>query len=182
MMNERRKIFWRDALMSGTKVGLISIALTLLVGAFGGGQVISFIEQVVFYVLIFYFTRKHSYRYSPQEGFSFGKGFGFVLAMLLFVGALQGIYSAVMANFLIGPELMASLDQTVLELQLQNLFTPDMIDEAYAMMKTITFNPLAATLVSIVGVELMGLLIGLLVGLFVRRPADVFAGNNQGGI
>lgn len=183
-MNERRKIFWRDALMSGTKVGLISVALTLLVGALGGSasQVISFIEQVVFYVLIFYFTRRHSWRYSPQEGFSFGRGFGFVLSMLLFVGAIQGIYSAVMANFFIGPELMASLDQTVLELQQQNLYTPEMIDAAYQTMKTITFNPFAATLLSIVSVEITGLLIGLLVGIFTRRPADMFANTDQGGL
>lgn len=183
-MNERAKIFWRDALMSGTKIGLISIALTLLVGAFGGGanQVISFIEQVVFYVLIFYFTRKHSLRYSAQEGFSFGRGFGFVLSMLLFVGAIQGIYSAIMANFFVGPELMASYELALSELQQQNLYTPEMIDAAYETMKTITFNPFASTLVTILGVEISGILIGLLVGLFTRRPADIFADRNQGEI
>lgn len=180
-MNERGKTFWRDALLSGTKVGIVSIVCSIVVmlagkGALGG--LLPFLERVIFFTLIFVFVRKHSWKYSPEEGFSFGRSFGFVLAMLLFVGVIQGVYNAILANYFMGPELMADIDAVMVALQDQNptLYTPEMLEQSKEMIKTLTFNPFAATLSSVLGVEISGIFIALLVAVFTYRRADLFAG------
>jgi hypothetical protein len=44
------------------------------------------------------------------------------------------------------------------------------------MIKTLTFNPFAATLSSVLGVEISGIFIALLVAGFTYRRAEWFAG------
>lgn len=174
-MNDRRKIFWRDALLSGTKIGLVSVACSIVIMLLGkNAGIMPFLERVIYFSLIFVFVRKHSWKYSPEEGFSFGRAYGFVLAMLLFVGVIQGVYSAVVANYFMGPELLASLDGAMVELQQSGLYTQEMLGSAYETMKTLTFNPFAATISAVLGVEFSGLIIGLFVALFTRRRPDFF--------
>lgn len=180
-MNERGKMFWRDALLSGTKIGIVSVVCSIIImlvgnGALGG--VLPFMERVIFFVLIFVFVRKHSWKYSPEEGFPFGRAFGFVLAMLLFVGIIQGVYNAILANYFMAPELTAEIDAVMVALQEQtpNLYTPEMLEQSKDMITTLTFNPFAATLSTLLGVEISGIFIGLLVAVFTYRRADLFAG------
>jgi uncharacterized membrane protein (DUF106 family) len=180
-MNERGKMFWRDALLSGTKIGIVSVLLSivvLLVGNGSAGEIFSLLERVVFFTLIFVFVRKHSWKYAPEEGFSFGRAFGFVLAMLLFVGVIQGVYSAILANYFMGPELVADMDKILLVFQEQNpnLYTPEMLEQLRGTMHTMTFNPFAATLSAVLGVEISGIFIALLVAVFTYRRVDLFAG------
>ena len=70
------------------------------------------------------------------------------------------------------------MDTILLAFQEQNpdLYTPEMLEQLRGTMHTMTFNPFAATLSAVLGVEISGIFIALLVAVFTYRRVDLFAG------
>ena len=175
-----KTIFWMEALKAGTIVGLVSVAFSIAVQAISGPmpesswiQVLNFVSVLVSLLLVYGFTRRFAAMHSVEEGFSYGQGVKFVLALMLFVGVLSGIYSAVMANFFIKEELLASVD-TIMA-QMQDAIPADQFEATYDTMRGAVINPMILTISNVLSNLFTGLLFGVVVAAITRRQPDIFA-------
>lgn len=178
------KNFWLEALKGGTIIGLVSVGFAILTQTIGEDsttllKVVNFLSSFIMIMLAFAFTRKFSAGHSAEVGFSFGRGLGFVVAMMLFAGFIQGLYSAIMAKFFIGEELLQTVDEVMA--QMQDVLPADQFDETYQMMQKSVTSPLLLTISSVISNALYGVFLGLIISIFTRRRADIFAdsGNQQ---
>lgn len=181
-MNEKNKNFWVEALKAGTIIGLVSVAFALVSQVIEEQatllSVVNFASTVVTILLAFAFVRKFAASHTPQEGFSYGRGVGFVVATMLFVGVLSGAYSSVMANFFIREDLLQIVDQTMA--QVQDMLPADSFEQTYSTMRSSVTNPFLLTISSVISNGFFGLLVGLCVSVITRRQPDIFADGNQG--
>lgn len=169
-----------EALKAGTVVGLVSVAFSIAVQALSGAQpesswiqVLNFVSVVVTILLVYGFTRRFAAMHTPEEGFSYGQGIKFILALMLFVGALSGIYNAVMANFFIKDELLAGVD-TIMA-QMQDTIPADQFEATYDTMRGAVINPLILTVSNIISHLFTGLLFAVVVAGITCRQPDIFA-------
>jgi ABC-type nitrate/sulfonate/bicarbonate transport system permease component len=133
---------------------------------------------VVTILLLFGYTRRFAAQHSASEGFSLSRAVGFVVAMMIFVGILSGVYSAIMANFFIKEELLRTVDEVMA--QMQDVLPAESFDSSYKLMRASVTNPLFLTLSSVVSNCFLGVLVGICVGALVRRRPDIFADTNNG--
>ena len=176
-MNESRKNFWFEALKGGTLIGLVTVAFSIVL-QFAGERVtlasiLNVASVVVTILLAFGLTRKFATTPSAEEGFSFGRAVGFVVAMMLFAGVISGVYSAVMANFFIREEVLASVDMVMADMQ--DLLPAEEFESTYQLMRASVVNPLLLTVSSVLSNAFFGLLMGLCLSLLTRRQPDIFA-------
>lgn len=91
--------FWNDACRGGAIIGLVMAVSNvaeqamLLKGGIGmyGLVIVEWLALAgVFIWLLYRFTRKRAALYAPEEGFSFGQGFGFIVVMSLLSGLIVG--------------------------------------------------------------------------------------------
>lgn len=179
---DKNKNFWLEALKGGTIMGLVSVGFALLTQSIGeesGGllKVVNFLSTFIVIMLAFGFSRKFAAKHTLEEGFSFGKGLGFVVVMMLFMGIIQGIYSAVMVRFFIGGELLQELD--VMMASMQDMLPADEFEQTYQMMRKAVTSPLIITISSALSNVLYGAFVGLCVAIFVRRKPNIFADGNE---
>lgn len=176
------KNFWIEALKGGTIIGLVSVGFSILsqtMGAESEGllKVVNILSSFIVIMLAFGLTRKFAATHTLEQGFSFGRALGFVLAMMLFMGFIQGLYSAVMAKFFIGEELLMEVDKIMASSQ--DLLPADQFDQTYQMMRKAVTSPVIITLSAMFSNLFYGVLVGLCVALFTRRRPDIFADGNQ---
>lgn len=169
-----------EALKAGTVVGLVSVAFSIAVQALSGAQpesswiqVLNFVSVVVTILLVYGFTRRFAAMHTAEVGFSYGQGIKFILALMLFVGALSGIYNAVMANFFIKDELLASVD--IIMAQMQDTIPADQFEATYDTMRGAVINPLILTVSNIISHLFTGLLFAVVVAGITCRQPDIFA-------
>ena len=176
-MSITRKDFWMEALKGGTLVGLVTVAFSLLTQSAGEQEklvtILGYASTVVSILLVAGYLRRFARMHSRAEGFSYGRGVGFVVAMMLFVGVLSGVYSAVMANFFITEELLASVDAIMA--QMQDMIPADRFEQTYDLMRASVTNPLLLTISSVISNAFYGVVLGLLLAIPNRRQADIFA-------
>lgn len=176
-MNITRRDFWMESLKGGTLVGLITVAFSLLSQAAGERttlvSILGVVSTIITILLLAGYLRRFAMMHSRAEGFSYGRGVGFVVAMMLFVGVLSGFYSAVMANFFIKEELLESVD--MLMAQWQDMVPTESFDQTYNLMRASVTNPLMLTVSSVISNAFYGLIIGLIVAIPIRRQPDIFA-------
>jgi hypothetical protein len=176
------KNFWMEALKGGTIIGLVSVGFSILSNSMGEDsgamiKIVSFLSTFILIFLAFAFTRKFAAGHTLEQGFSFGRGVGFVVVMMLFVGILQGVYSSIMAKFFIGDELMKAVDEVMV--QMQDKLPAEQFDQTYQMMRKSMTSPLLLTLSSVLSNVFYGLFVGVCVSLFTRRRPDIFADSNN---
>lgn len=176
-----KRNFWTEALKGGTVIGLVSVAFSLPMKVGGDSTVLinilSIASTVVTILLLFGYTRRFAAQHSASEGFSLSRAVGFVVAMMIFVGILSGIYSAIMANFFIKEELLRTVDEVMA--QMQDVLPAESFDSSYKLMRASVTNPLFLTLSSVVSNCFLGVLVGICVGALVRRRPDIFADTNN---
>ncbi len=108
-----RKIFWNEAAKCGAVLGVllaVSFVLENLMTTSGrmGLYYLMILEWVAVVGLHFWlllrFTRKCSAAYSAEAGFTFGQGYGCVLAASVFAGVIVGVVQAasVFAGVIVG--------------------------------------------------------------------------------
>ena len=163
-----KKQYWYEALVGGTIVGVVAVAFSILLKLMGGTTAV-----FVNITLLFGLTRRFSAKHTPEEGFSFGRGLGFVVAMMIFAGVISGIYSSVMANYFIKEEVLHSVDEVMA--QLQDVYPAEQFDSLYTAMQKAVINPVYLTLSSVISNCFTGALVGLFVGFLTRRRPDIFA-------
>ncbi len=103
--------FWNDACRGGAIIGLIMAASNVTEQAMqlkGGVTLFGLMMlewmalAVVFVWLLYRFTRKRAAQYSPEEGFSYGQGLGFVVILSLLSGLVVGVASYFYRHVVIG--------------------------------------------------------------------------------
>lgn len=106
-----RKTFWNEAAQWGALVGgLLSLSFVLesLMTTSGrlGLYSLMMLEWIAVVVLHFWlllrFTRKRSALHSADEGFTFGQGYGCVMAVSCFAGVIVGVVQAVYLHLIVG--------------------------------------------------------------------------------
>ncbi len=108
-----KKSFWSDAARCGAYVGLLLAAssvvenLLMLSGKMGLYAVL-IVEWLSVVALHFYlllrFTRQRSMLYSVDEGFTFGQGYGYTVAMSLLGGLILGAVNYIFIHLVLGYE------------------------------------------------------------------------------
>ncbi|MDE5852063.1 MAG: DUF4199 domain-containing protein [Alistipes sp.] len=106
-----RKIFWNEAAKCGAVLGaLLAVSFVLENWVTTSGRMglyyLLILELVAVVGLHFWlllrFTRKCSAAYSAEEGFTFGQGYGCVLAASAFAGVIVGVVQAVYLHLIVG--------------------------------------------------------------------------------
>lgn len=107
----KKNNFWNDAARCGAILGCV-LAISGLLENFmllaGNTKlfvllVFEFIAAVVFhYYLLHRFTRNRSMLYPQDEGFTFGQGYGFLLAVSGFSGVIVGGVQAIYLHLIVG--------------------------------------------------------------------------------
>lgn len=175
---DAKKTFWRDAVRGGTILGLVIFGFSLLNGVTDNGVVTRLLSLAEFLVMagcIYGFSRKRGMRYSAQEGYSYGQSFGFILAMMLFVGIFAGCASFLLVNYIRPEHFEATLDMA---LETNPMITGEHIDMMHSMLK----NPILQIVSGVFGMLIYGGLIGLIASAFVKRKPDIFAANPDGDL
>lgn len=103
--------FWSDAARCGAYVGLLLAAssvleTSLVLSGKTGLYVLLIFEWLAVVVLHFYlllrFTRRRSALYTADEGFSFGQGYGYLLAVSLLAGLILGVVNYIFVHLVLG--------------------------------------------------------------------------------
>lgn len=102
---------WNDAAKYGALLGaLLSLSFILETAMTLSGKLSLYalltLEWVVVVVLHYYllhrFTRSRSRLYTPEEGFTFGQGYGFLLLVSAFAGIICGAVQYVYLHLIVG--------------------------------------------------------------------------------
>lgn len=176
-MKENRKLFWVEALKGGTIIGLVSVAFDLLTRGVAEqatlATVLGYASTVITILLIFALVRKFAASHSASVGFAYGRGVGYVVAMMAFAGVIAGFYTAILTNFFIREEVLASVDAIIVDMQ--DMLPAESFESTYDLMRASVLNPLFLTISSVLSNTFLGVLVGLFVSLLTRRQPDIFA-------
>ena len=103
--------FWNEAAKCGAVIGLILAVSSVLENSvfFTSGTGFLYLMLLEFfavaavhYYLLHRYTRRRSQLYTADEGFSFGQGYGFLLAVSGFAGIIVGVVQAVYLHLIVG--------------------------------------------------------------------------------
>ena len=144
---------WREAATGGLYAGLAYALLTIAAHASRSMPgLVTILNAVSFFSFagFLYFYARRMAAYAGGDGFSYGRSLLFVLKMSLFAGVLAGVGQFVLVNWI----------------------DPEGFREQFDLMR----NPLFAVFSGIFSMLIYGGLLGLLISIFVRRPADPFGG------
>lgn len=186
-----RKIFWNEAAKCGAVLGAllaVSFVLENLMTTSGRMSLyyLMMLEWVAVVGLHFWlllrFTRKCSAAYGAEVGFTFGQGYGCVLAASAFAGVIVGVVQAVYLHLIVGyanyvdrtieamTELMAN-SGSQMPASMEGLLA-----QSFEQMRT---APVPSVLQSVWGGFFSALLFGIVFGLIVAaitarapRPFD----------
>lgn len=104
MNTVNRNNFWNDAAVCGALLGaLLGVSYLIETGVvlWGRPEILWLltVEWIALFALhlwlIYRFVRRRSTLFAPEEGFSFGQGYGYIVAMSGFAGFLVGIVEAI---------------------------------------------------------------------------------------
>lgn len=103
--------FWKDALKYGAVLGAVLALSSLLeyrlqlAGSIGAYWVFTFewlTVVVLHYYLLHRFTRNRAALYSPEEGFTFAQGYGYILSMSAVAGVIVGTVQYLYLHLFLG--------------------------------------------------------------------------------
>lgn len=179
--------YWKKALRGGSIIGaLLAVSFMLetrlmLSGSFGLYALEWFVVVALYYYLLHRFTRSYSTAFSAEEGFRFGRGYGFVLSMSAVAGVIVGIVQYLYLHLFIGYERYTGrVADAMAEMFSQNGSVPALMESMIVQtMKQIESAPEPSVLSTIWGGTLSSLLFGLVFGLIIAgvlsrasRPFD----------
>lgn len=187
-----QKTFWNDAAKYGAVIGAVLAASALFENyAILSGRMslmmfvaLEFIAvAVLHYVLLHRYTKRYADSFSAEEGFSFGKAYGYILLLSAFAGVILGLVQTVYLHLLVGYEsyranyiaamqnylsqsngLSASMEPVMAQLfgQLESAPAPSVLQTAWGSISTAL---------------LFGLVFGLIIAGVLSRAPKLFADN-----
>lgn len=173
-----KQTVWKEAATGGLFLGVILAFVQFLSYWMRSAQGMTWLPGLLNFIaivaLIYLYGKKVSALYGA-EGFSYGQSMGFVIRMMLFAGVLSGVAQYVLQNF-VAPEYYAEQ----VELALLNAgFSETMTDEMMNNMGMLK-NPFLMIFSGMLSMLIYGGLVGLIVSVFIKRPADPFGGDPAG--
>lgn len=172
------KVFWTEAMTGGLIIGVLLFVWDL-VGYWmnvpaKGSSVASWVQFGLLVGGIIYFCQRMRAFRGAALGFSYANAFGFTLATMLFTGLVYGIglffLQVVIAPGYFGPiQEAAILESPYGDMILNNREMERMV---FSMLR----SPFIYIFTGIFSMLIYGGLIGLVTSIFMKRPADPFAG------
>lgn len=185
--------FWNDAARCGAIIGCIlalSGVLENLMLLSGSAKfyillVFEFIAIVVLhYYLLHRFTRNRSMLYATDEGFSFGQGYGFLLAVSGFSGIIVGGVQAIYLHLIVGysnyvDRYLASLTDVMAQSGGANASMESVFSQLVDQMRAAPIPSVISTVWGGIWSNLLfGALFGLIIaGVLARAPRPFDAQN-----
>ncbi len=179
------KNFWNDLAKQGAVLGAV-MALSMLFESYvslsgkAGLMLLMVLEWillvVVHYLLLHRYTRRYRESFSVEEGFPFGKGYGYVMLLSLFAGVVVGLVQVVYLHMIIGYEAYVEQLMAAMQSYLATVGTTSsmesMLAESFASMQnTPAPSVLQTAWGSIFNSLLFGAVYGLIIaGVLARQP------------
>lgn len=177
--------FWNDVAKYGAVLGGV-LALSMLFESYlslsgrAGLMMLMVVEWllvvVVHYLLLHRYTRRYRESFPVEEGFPFGRAYGYIMLLSLFAGAIVGVVQVVYLHMIVGYEaytaqLMASM-QSYLSTMGANASMEPMLAEAFGQMQTAaTPSVLQTAWGGIFNSLFFGAVFGLIIaGVLSRQP------------
>lgn len=185
-----KNIFWNDVLrysaILGVGMGLSKIYETYELFIGGGDGVGAlfvlewFVVMILFVVLLYKFTKRHSQYYNDEQGFSFATGMAFVVTITMLTGVIVGVMEYIFIS-IVGYEsfvegylslvgyYMNLISESGLEL------SEDMVNQFVALQEAVRKSSAPSMLdtlfAALYNYSLIGVVLGLIIAAIVRRGA-----------
>lgn len=185
------KTFWNDLAKQGAVLGAV-LAVSMLFESYASlsgkaGLMMLLVFEwilvvVAHYLLLHRYTKQYREEFSLEEGFPFGKGYGYVMLLSLFAGVIVGVVQVVYLHMIIGYETYVEQLMTSIQSYLAGVGTPSsmesMLAETFsAMRNTPTPSVLQTAWNSIFNSLLFGAVFGLIISGVLARAPKPFAEN-----
>ena len=182
-----RALLWNDLAKKGLLLGLL-LALSLvienrlmtstmgLLPLYGIYLIEWLVVVVAHYLMLHYYTKSYGSLFGPEEGFSFGRAYNYVLLLSLFAGVVVALVQVVYLHYIVGYENYIEQLVAALQRQLSGQEFPASVSvslqQSFSQMKS---QPEPSVLTTAFGAIFNTLFFGIVYGLIVagvlsRRP------------
>lgn len=187
------KSFWNDVASKGAILGVLMLAshifeqIMVLNGTLARVSIVG-VEVLVIFVLYVYllyrFAKSHSLRYIPEEGFPYGKAFGYVVAVSLFASVIVGLGSYLSTHFIIGYNDYIDgvinmytniLSESPMPAQMTGIYEQT-IDKIREQPEPSIFATISSAIWNYL---LLGGFAGLIIAAVVKREPNIFGNENE---
>lgn len=175
-MENVEKSFWIDSAKAGCVLGLvltvllvISWGLSLDIEAAWFKNILGFFAIVA---TIYIYGKRRSVLYG-DAGFTYGQSISFIITIMLFAGFLYGITCFLMQNHIAPDYYKEAKDIALMEAGID--LDSEVAEFSMRLMKSLPFF----IFLSILNMVIYGLFVGLLVSIFIKRPAKIFSDHEQ---
>lgn len=170
--------FWNEAALYGVYMALLAILFDI-VGFYAQHALLSLASLVLFVgLLTFFMKRRVALWATDTEGYGYGRCLGFMVAVMLCAGFLEGAFMSVAANWLFAAQYDATIAKSLAQLEASGLYSTAMLDSMEGMMMSWLRSPLVLILSSMIGSAFKGAFFGLFIAAFTQRAPHPFANNN----
>lgn len=182
------KMFWTDVAKKGAILGVLMLAShileqVLMLNGNTSRMFVAGIEMLVVALLYIYlmyrFVKGYSNTFSAEEGFSYGRGFTYVVYASLLAGVIVGFGSYVYVHWIVGygdyidgmVNMYASIiDSAAMPASLSAMYE-GMFEQLESQPEPSVFSTLFSTLW---GYIMWGVIIGLIIAGIVKRTPKLF--------
>ena len=187
------KAFWNDVASKGAILGLMMLVshifeLAMMLNGDMGRMGIVGAEMIVVFglyvYLLFRFTKRYSQQFSQEEGFTFGKGFSYVLTLSIFTSVVVGLGGYIFTHLIIGYEQYINCIVNLYTNILSAAQLPSQMIGTYEqMIERIAEQPepsiFTAITSSMWGYTFLGVFAGLIIAGIVKREPNIFSNDNN---
>lgn len=171
--------FWRSAAVCGAIIGVVDAVIAEVILGFSlQGRHIGLFAFLLFLFLLWFFTRRYA-ESRGSRGCSYADSLGYIAAMMLFAGAVYGIIYAVSVATFLSEQSYAMTEQSIEQLERMGMYSSSQLKQMGRMMTAITTNPAVVFISSVLSMIFKGVFYGLFVSILTKRPADIFAEEQQ---
>ena len=179
------KTFWNDLAKQGAVLGAV-LAVSMLFESYASlsgkaGLMMLLVFEwilvvVAHYLLLHRYTKQYREEFSLEEGFPFGKGYGYIMLLSLFAGAIVAVAQVVYLHMILGYEVYVERLMTSIQTYLASVGTPSsmesiLADTFSAMRNAPTPSVLQTAWNGIFNSLLFGAVFGLIIsGVLARAP------------
>lgn len=181
--------FWNDALKYGAILGAImSLSMMFENYILYYSEVplvkalmiylVEWLAVIVIYIwLLVRFTKRYSQNFAPEEGFTFGQGFGFIIVLAFLVAVIVGMMSTIFYSiagydgFIAG--YIGRINEMMLSMGENNLITQPLNENVEELVDTVEHSTqpsmLSTILAAINSYVFSAMIVGAIIALAIRR-------------
>jgi len=167
---EQKSTFWKSAMTYGIYLAVAMILFNVVLYVLGQNtnKAMAFIAYVILAAGIYICQR--SYRNNELGGhIPYGTALGFGVAVMLFTGVLNTVYTIVLMK--IDPGIMEQMRILQEEAMLQRGMSEEQIEMTGQLMEKFQ-NPVVLGITSLLSFVVIGFIISLITSIFIKKNAD----------